>query len=185
MIPIVSQLFKQKRLSQTQESNTLRMGKKNCTTLLSRILCCELNISTRTALSPQDHWSMPAPSLWTAPIDTDNRPVCTAGFQFVWLIQSISNTQQRDWSGWKWTCYEWYNAKLEKRTQWNVICICVCVLKQPVGTTEKTLFTAFECLMRQLFSSKMNYYKSNSYVSLSGDKNRGINHQFSHSLTHS
>lgn len=47
--------------------------------------------------------SPPTPSsAMDAPIDTDNWPVCTAGFQFVWLIQSISNTQ-RDRSAWKWT----------------------------------------------------------------------------------
>lgn len=32
---------------------------QNGAILLSRIVCSELNISTRTALSPQDHWSIP------------------------------------------------------------------------------------------------------------------------------
>ena len=43
--------------SLTQESNTLLMQK--WAILLSRILYSKLNISTMTALSPQDHWSIP------------------------------------------------------------------------------------------------------------------------------
>ncbi len=47
--------------SQTQESNTLLM--QNGAILLSRILCSKLNIPTRTALSPQDHWSILRPNM--------------------------------------------------------------------------------------------------------------------------
>lgn len=39
----------------------------------------------------------------------------------------------------------------------------------------KMLLNAFECLMRQLLNSKMNFYKFKSEVSQSEDKNRDIN----------